>query len=43
MVTGEKGLGKVTEKLLNFKGTYFHRVVKDFMVQAGDFVHGTSL
>jgi len=42
LCTGEKGMGKVTEKPLYYKGTPFHRVVKDFMVQTGDFVHGNG-
>jgi len=38
--TGEMGMGKVTEKPLHYKGTLIHRVVKDFMIQGGDFVNG---
>ncbi|XP_063704107.1 peptidyl-prolyl cis-trans isomerase G [Culicoides brevitarsis] len=37
LCTGEKGIGKVTEKPLYYKNVIFHRVVKDFMCQAGDF------
>uniref|UniRef100_A0A6B2EBZ3 peptidylprolyl isomerase n=1 Tax=Phlebotomus kandelakii TaxID=1109342 RepID=A0A6B2EBZ3_9DIPT len=37
LCTGEKGLGKTTGKPLHYAGVIFHRVVKDFMIQAGDF------
>lgn len=37
LCTGEKGIGRVTEKPLYYKNVIFHRVVKDFMCQAGDF------
>jgi len=37
---GELGMGKETDKPLHYKGTPFHRVVKDFMIQGGDFVNG---
>jgi len=42
LCTGEKGLGKKTGKPLHYSGTVFHRVVKDFMVQSGDFSEGNG-
>lgn len=42
LCTGEKGLGKTTGKPLHYKGIIFHRVVKDFMVQGGDFSVGNG-
>lgn len=38
---GEKGIGKTTQKPLHYKGSLFHRIVKDFMIQGGDFTEGT--
>ena len=34
LCTGEKGMGK-SGKPLHFKGSAFHRVIPDFMCQAG--------
>lgn len=40
---GEKGIGKGTLKPLHYKGCLFHRIVKDFMIQGGDFSEGECL
>ena len=40
-LAGEKGTSEKTGHALHYKGAPFHRVVKDFMVQAGDFTKGT--
>lgn len=42
LCTGEKGIGKTTEKALHYKSVIFHRVVKDFMIQSGDFSAGNG-
>lgn len=43
LCTGEKGIGKFFQKPLHFQGTKFHRIIPKFMIQGGDFTHGTGI
>ncbi|KAL6516121.1 cytochrome P450 monooxygenase 63 [Orobanche gracilis] len=42
LCTGEKGVGATTGKPLHYKGTTFHRIMKGFMAQGGDFSKGNA-
>ncbi|CAG0917685.1 unnamed protein product [Notodromas monacha] len=42
LCTGEKGIGKISKKPLHYRNAPIHRVVKNFMIQGGDFTNGNG-
>mmetsp|Transcript_2742 Transcript_2742/g.4105 ORF Transcript_2742/g.4105 Transcript_2742/m.4105 type:complete len:203 (-) Transcript_2742:47-655(-) len=43
LCTGEMGIGSVYKKPLHFKGSTFHRIITEFMIQGGDFTHSSGI
>jgi peptidylprolyl isomerase len=43
LCTGEKGVGSTYKKPLHFEGSGFHRIIPNFMIQGGDFTHGSGI
>ena len=42
LCTGEAGMSKTSGRKLAFKNSSFHRVIRGFMMQGGDFTHSNG-
>ena len=40
LCTGERGNGRLSRQPLHLQGTRFHRIIRNFLIQGGDIVHG---
>ncbi|PQQ02500.1 peptidyl-prolyl cis-trans isomerase CYP95 isoform X1 [Prunus yedoensis var. nudiflora] len=38
LCTGEKGIGPKSGRPLHYKGSFFHRIIKGYIAQGGDFI-----